>query len=141
MKEGEILMGLRAKRSPAKEGSYSRTYSCKLWLQVFELDSTAAPSYVPVCMMFLILNMINCKKKHGNTLPSEPIHAISIFIHVDTQCLSLSLSEYKYIYVLCNYEKKYIYTYTVHTCHPNTSHHQRSLEALDAWGPSFWHPS
>lgn len=69
MKEGEILMGLRAKRSPAKEGSYSRTYSCELWLQVFELDSTAAPSYVPVCMMYLILNMINCKKNMETHYP------------------------------------------------------------------------
>ena len=114
----------------------------QLWLQVFELDSTAAPAYVPVCMMFLVLNMINCKKKHGNTLPSEPIHAISIFIHVYTQSpslsLSLSLNIYKYIYV-CNYVHIciYIYMYTVHTSSPNTSHHQRSLEALGAWGHSF----
>ena len=37
----------------------------------------------------------------GNTLPSETIHAISIFIHVYTQSLSLSLSLslYNYIYI------------------------------------------
>lgn len=81
------------------------------------------------------------QKKHGNTLPSEPIHATSIFIHVDTQSLSLSLSLNMNIFMYYVIMYIYIYTYTVHTCHPNTSHHQRSLEALDAWGPSFWHPS
>ena len=66
-----------------------------------KLDSTAAPSYMWWC--FLILNMIKLQKKNmENTLPSEPIDAISIFIHVYAQVLSplslsssLSFSKYK----------------------------------------------